>query len=131
MRVHSLQADGTTRPLADVLTEVITQYRPLPHVRNLEDMDLYRGQGVHRHLVFPDRYKALSPEELESRLDELKRLLHIEQMDPLLHVALNQRYRLEEYVGSHRNGRVYRAVGMPPNGHAYCVRTYARRPAAP
>ncbi|MHB2015600.1 MAG: AAA family ATPase, partial [Candidatus Xenobia bacterium] len=78
MRVHGLQNSGSGRPLGDILGDIITQYRPLPHLRNLEYMDLIAVKECTDTTFLPDRYKALPPEELESRLDELKRLLHIE-----------------------------------------------------
>ncbi|MBM3464705.1 MAG: ATP-binding protein [Armatimonadetes bacterium] len=70
-RVRDLGAEGG-KSLKEVLSEVIAEYRPLPHKRNLEYMDLVAVKECTDAAFLPEQYKKIPPEELDRRLDRLK-----------------------------------------------------------
>ena len=73
-RLFDLQGEGT-RTLKEVLSDVVAQYRPVPHRRNLEYMDLVAVKECTDEAFLPERYRHLEAAELDRRLDELKREL--------------------------------------------------------
>jgi hypothetical protein len=75
-RLFDLQGEGT-RTLKEVLADVVGQYRPVPHRRNLEYMDLVAVKECTDEAFLPERYRNLEAAELDRRLDELKRELGI------------------------------------------------------
>ncbi|MGI5844640.1 MAG: ATP-binding protein [Candidatus Xenobium sp.] len=75
-RLFDLQGEGT-RTLKEVLADVVGQYRPVPHRRNLEYMDLVAVKECTDEAFLPERYRHLEAAELDRRLDELKRELGI------------------------------------------------------
>jgi hypothetical protein len=54
---------------------VVAQYRPVPHRRNLEYMDLVAVKECTDEAFLPECYRHLGAAELDQRLDELKREL--------------------------------------------------------
>jgi hypothetical protein len=74
LRVHELSAEPKP-PLREVLTEVIKEVRPNPHTRKLEYMDLVAVKECTDVRFLPEKYRDLSPEELESRIDALRRFV--------------------------------------------------------
>lgn len=75
-RVFDLQAAGG-RTLREVLAQVAAEYRPVPHKRNLEYMDLVAVKECTDDAFLPPRYAAITPEDLDERLEALKRELRI------------------------------------------------------
>jgi AAA+ superfamily predicted ATPase len=74
LRVHELSPEPR-KPLRDVLTEVIKEVRPNPHTRKLEYMDLVAVKECTDVRFLPAKYRDLSPEELETRIDALRRFV--------------------------------------------------------
>jgi AAA+ superfamily predicted ATPase len=74
LRVHELSAEPK-KPLREVLTEVVREVRPNPHTRKLEYMDLVAVKECTDLRFLPEKYRDLSPEELETRIDALKRFV--------------------------------------------------------
>jgi hypothetical protein len=63
------------RPLRDILADVLREVRPNPHTRALEYMDLVAVKECTDATFLPPRYRSLSPEEIESRIDALRRFI--------------------------------------------------------
>jgi AAA+ superfamily predicted ATPase len=63
------------RPLKDILAEVLREVRPNPHTRKLEYMDLVAVKECTDARFLPARFRDLTPEELESRIDALRRFV--------------------------------------------------------
>jgi hypothetical protein len=63
------------RPLRDILGDVLREVRPNPHTRALEYMDLVAVKECTDSTFLPARYRSLSPEEIESRIDALRRFI--------------------------------------------------------
>jgi AAA+ superfamily predicted ATPase len=74
LRIHEL-ADAPKRPLKEVLAEVLREVRPSPHTRKLEYMDLVAVKECTDARFLPPRFAALSPEEIETRIDALRRFV--------------------------------------------------------
>jgi AAA+ superfamily predicted ATPase len=74
LRVHELSPEPR-KPLREVLTEVIKEVRPNPHTRKLEYMDLVAVKECTDARFLPVKYRELSPEELETRIDALRRFV--------------------------------------------------------
>ena len=74
LRIHEL-APPPTRLLKEILGEVLREVRPSPHTRKLEYMDLVAVKECTDARFLPARFKDLSPEEIESRIDALKRFV--------------------------------------------------------
>jgi SpoVK/Ycf46/Vps4 family AAA+-type ATPase len=63
------------RPLREILGDVLRDVRPNPHTRALEYMDLVAVKECTDSTFLPARYRSLSPEEIESRIDALRRFI--------------------------------------------------------
>jgi hypothetical protein len=74
LRVHELSPEPR-RPLGEVLAEVIKDVRPNPHTRKLEFMDLVAVKECTDVRFLPPKYRELTPEELETRIDALRRFV--------------------------------------------------------
>jgi AAA+ superfamily predicted ATPase len=74
LRVHELSAEPR-KPLREVLAEVIKEVRPNPHTRKLEYMDLVAVKECTDVRFLPPKYAELTPEELETRIDALRRFV--------------------------------------------------------
>jgi AAA+ superfamily predicted ATPase len=74
LRVHELSAEPR-KPLREVLAEVIREVRPNPHTRKLEYMDLIAVKECTDVRFLPAKYRDLTPEELETRIDALRRFV--------------------------------------------------------
>ena len=72
LRIHEL-AEPPKRLLKEVLADVLREVRPSPHTRKLEFMDLVAVKECTDARFLPARFKDLSPEEIESRIDALRR----------------------------------------------------------
>ena len=78
LRVHELSAaspDALKRPIKDVLVELLSEVRPNPHTRKLEYMDLVAVKECTDVRFLPAKYRDLTPEELETRIDALRRFV--------------------------------------------------------
>ena len=58
-----------------ILSETIQQVRPSAHTRKLEYMDLVAVKECTDVRFLPEKYRALGPEEVEQRIDELRRFM--------------------------------------------------------
>jgi hypothetical protein len=59
----------------EVLADIVQDVRPNPHTRKLEYMDLVAVRECTDIRFLPERYRELTPEELESRIDALRRFV--------------------------------------------------------
>ena len=74
LRTWELAAEPK-RALKELLIEVFREVRPSAHTRKLEYMDLVAVKECTDARFLPERFKTLTPEELESRIDALKRFV--------------------------------------------------------
>jgi hypothetical protein len=74
LRNHELSPEPK-RPVKDVLAELLREVRPNPHTRKLEYMDLVAVKECTDERFLPPRFRELAPEELEERIDSLKRFV--------------------------------------------------------
>jgi SpoVK/Ycf46/Vps4 family AAA+-type ATPase len=74
LRIHEL-SESPKRPLKEVLADVLKEVRPSPHTRKLEYMDLVAVKECTDARFLPERFRSLTPEELETRIDALKRFV--------------------------------------------------------
>jgi SpoVK/Ycf46/Vps4 family AAA+-type ATPase len=74
LRIHEL-AEPPKRILKEILADVLREVRPSPHTRKLEYMDLVAVKECTDARFLPARYRDLTPEEIESRIDALRRFV--------------------------------------------------------
>jgi SpoVK/Ycf46/Vps4 family AAA+-type ATPase len=74
LRIHALAADPAPA-LKEILGQVLTEVRPNAYTRKLEYMDLVAVKECTDARFLPDRFLRLTPEELETRIDELRRFI--------------------------------------------------------
>ena len=74
LRTHELSPEPK-RPVKEVLAELLREVRPNPHTRKLEYMDLVAVKECTDVRFLPERFRALTPEEIEGRIDELRRFV--------------------------------------------------------
>ena len=74
LRTHELAAEPK-RPFKDTLADVLREVRPSPHTRKLEYMDLVAVKECTDARFLPARFKDLSPEDIESKIDSLRRFV--------------------------------------------------------
>jgi hypothetical protein len=74
LRTHELSPEPK-RPVKDVLAELLREVRPNPHTRKLEYMDLVAVKECTDVRFLPQRFRDLTPEELEERIDALRRFV--------------------------------------------------------
>jgi len=65
--------DAPKRPIKDVLVDLLREVRPNPHTRKLEYMDLVAVKECTDVRFLPARFRDLTPEALEERIDSLRR----------------------------------------------------------
>jgi len=78
LRIHELSAaspDAPIRPIKEVLMDLLREVRPNPHTRKLEYMDLVAVKECTDVRFLPPRFRDLSPEQLEERIDALRRFM--------------------------------------------------------
>jgi hypothetical protein len=73
LRIHELSEPKGL--LKDVLADVLREVRPSPHARQLEYMDLVAVKECTDARFLPARFRDTSPEELETRIDALRRFV--------------------------------------------------------
>jgi hypothetical protein len=61
--------------LREVLAAVFKDIRPNAHTRKLEYMDMVAVKECTDTRFLPASYRALSPEQVEARLDDLRRFV--------------------------------------------------------
>jgi hypothetical protein len=74
LRIYELSAEPR-RPLREILLEVFREVRPSAHTRKLEYMDLVAVKECTDARFLPARYRDLAPEEIERRIEELRRFV--------------------------------------------------------
>jgi AAA+ superfamily predicted ATPase len=74
LRLHEL-SEEPRRPIREILADVLTEVRPSPHTRKLEYMDLIAVKECTDARFLPERFRALTPEELETQIDALRRFV--------------------------------------------------------
>ena len=75
-RLHALaEAQGRTRPLAEIVAEVFAEFRPSAHRERLELMDLLGVEECTDARFLPPRYRDMPLEIVRRRRAELQRLL--------------------------------------------------------
>lgn len=74
LRLHEL-SDEPRRPIREILADVLKEVRPSPHTRKLEYMDLVAVKECTDARFLPARYRDLTPEELETQIDALRRFV--------------------------------------------------------
>ena len=74
LRLHEL-SEEPRRPIREILADVLKEVRPSPHARKLEYMDLVAVKECTDERFLPERFRALTPEELESQIDALRRFV--------------------------------------------------------
>jgi len=74
LRIHEL-APEPRRQLKEILGDVLAEVRPSPHTRKLEYMDLVAVKECTDARFLPARYRDMAPEEIERRIDELRRFI--------------------------------------------------------
>ena len=74
LRLHEL-SDEPKRPIREILADVLKEVRPSPHTRKLEYMDLVAVKECTDARFLPERFRQLTPEELETQIDALKRFV--------------------------------------------------------
>jgi hypothetical protein len=72
--LHEL-SEEPRRPIREILADVLKEVRPNPHTRKLEYMDLVAVRECTDARVLPERFRQLTPEELEPRIDALRRFV--------------------------------------------------------
>jgi len=74
LRAYELQVDPK-RPLKDILSETLREVRPNANTRKLEYMDLVAVKECTDARFLPPQYRDMPPEQIEQRLDELRRFV--------------------------------------------------------
>jgi hypothetical protein len=76
LRLFETQSeDQPSRPLPEIITEVIDDFRPSAHVERLMTMDLLAVKECTDHRFLPSHYADLSINEVNKRLEALRLLL--------------------------------------------------------
>ncbi len=78
LRIHELSTaspNASPRPIKDILADLLREVRPNPHTRKLEYMDLVAVKECTDVRFLPARYKDVTPEDLETQIDALRRFV--------------------------------------------------------
>jgi SpoVK/Ycf46/Vps4 family AAA+-type ATPase len=68
-------ASEPRQPLPQILLQVLKEVRPSAHTRKLEYMDLVAVKECTDARFLPARFRELDPDELEKRIEELRRFV--------------------------------------------------------
>jgi AAA+ superfamily predicted ATPase len=68
-------ASQPQRPLRDIISEVLGEIRPNAHRLKLQYMDLVAVKECTDSRFLPERYRTISPDELEKQIEELRRFV--------------------------------------------------------
>jgi AAA+ superfamily predicted ATPase len=74
LRLHELSEEPRP-PIREILAGVLKEVRPSPHTRKLEYMDLVAVKECTDARFLPERFRVLTPEELEAQIDALRRFV--------------------------------------------------------
>ncbi len=74
IRLHKLQK-GRKRSMKKILAEVFAESRPNPNARKLEYMDLAAVRECTDARFLPERFRSMTAEEIDRRMDELRRFI--------------------------------------------------------
>jgi SpoVK/Ycf46/Vps4 family AAA+-type ATPase len=74
LRLHEL-APEPRAPMREILGNVFREVRPSAHTRKLEFMDLVAAKECTDSRFLPPRYRDLTPEEIEARIEETRRFV--------------------------------------------------------
>jgi SpoVK/Ycf46/Vps4 family AAA+-type ATPase len=74
LRVFELQEEPR-RPLREILVQVFAEVRPSAHTRKLEYMDFVAVKECTDSRFLPAPYREHTPEEIERRIDELRKFV--------------------------------------------------------
>ncbi len=74
LRIYELSPDPKP-PLREILQSVFQEVRPSAHTRKLEYMDLVAVKECTDVRFLPPQYREMAPEELERKIDELRRFM--------------------------------------------------------
>jgi hypothetical protein len=74
LRQHELASEPRA-PLREILGNVFKEVRPNAHTRKLEYMDLVAAKECTDARFLPPRYRDLTPEEIETRIEETRRFV--------------------------------------------------------
>lgn len=74
LRTYELAAEPRP-PLKQILSETLQEVRPSAHIRKLEYMDLVAVKECTDARFLPEPYRGLSPEEIEERIEQLRRFM--------------------------------------------------------
>jgi SpoVK/Ycf46/Vps4 family AAA+-type ATPase len=74
LRTWELQVEPR-KPLKDILAEIFVDVRPSAFTRKLEYMDMVAVRECTDTRFLPARYRELTPEALEQRIEELRRFV--------------------------------------------------------
>lgn len=73
LRRHATQEDDEPRRgLVEILEEVLADFRPSAHVERLRLMDLLAVKEATDSSFLPERFRRLSPAEVDRRIDQLR-----------------------------------------------------------
>ncbi len=72
LRAFETRPEGSTATLPEVIAEVIADFRPSAHVERLEAMDLLAVKECTDARFLPPRFRSLTLEQVNRRLDELR-----------------------------------------------------------
>lgn len=75
LRTFELQAQDAAQTLSEILKTVVRDMKPNAYTRKLEYMDLVAVRECTDAAFLPQRYATQPPEELEQRIDELRRFM--------------------------------------------------------
>ncbi len=75
LRSYELQTGESKRKLQEVFGDVLRDMKPSAHTRKLEYMDLVAVRECTDAAFLPPQYASIAPEELESRIDALRRFM--------------------------------------------------------
>lgn len=74
LRIYELQSDKNLT-IVEILRKVVHEMKPNANTRKLEYMDLVAAKECTDTSFLPEKFATLPPEELEQRLDELRRFV--------------------------------------------------------
>jgi AAA+ superfamily predicted ATPase len=78
LRLHELSPESDVaprQPIREILAAVLKEVRPSPHTRKLEYMDLVAVKECTDARFLPERFRTMTPEELEAQIDALRRFV--------------------------------------------------------
>ncbi len=73
LRVQALAS--APKPFLEILKDVLTEIRPSAHKLKLEYMDLVAVKECTDARFLPERFRTISPEELDKRIEDLRRFV--------------------------------------------------------